>query len=228
MILSRSPGPQEKAKTALKSSYPEMDVVLYQVSIMDHARTNAILKEVGIIDVLILSATALEPTFNGRNVDLNVDDLQTIFDTNVVAAFNLVQAYLRLPEPSGGRKTIINVSSLAAFAYIPGQVGYGPSKAAITQVFYHLSQELDPSQVALLSFHPGAVYTEKAASLDLKDLFNWDDVELPGRFAVWLATPEASFLHGRMVWANWDVDELLTLKDKVEKDPTFLTIGLLK
>ena len=25
---------------------------------------------------------------------------------------------------------------------------------------------------------------------------------------VWLASPEAAFLKGKLVWANWDVDEL--------------------
>lgn len=33
-------------------------------------------------------------------------------------------------------------------------------------------------------------------------------VDLPADFTVWLASPEASFLKGRQVWANWDVDEL--------------------
>jgi hypothetical protein len=27
---------------------------------------------------------------------------------------------------------------------------------------------------------------------------------------VWLASPEAEFLNGKQVWANWDVDELKT------------------
>jgi hypothetical protein len=33
-------------------------------------------------------------------------------------------------------------------------------------------------------------------------------VQLPAHFMVWLSSPEASFLNGRSVWANWDVDEL--------------------
>ena len=51
---------------------------------------------------------------------------------------------------------------------------------------------------------------------------------LPGQFAVWLASQEADFLKGRFVWSNWDVDELIELKDKVAADPTFLTIGLVQ
>jgi hypothetical protein len=52
--------------------------------------------------------------------------------------------------------------------------------------------------------------------------------KLPGDFAVWLAGPEADFLTGRFVWAQWDVDELIGMKEKVAQDPSLLTIGLVK
>ena len=51
---------------------------------------------------------------------------------------------------------------------------------------------------------------------------------MPGDFSVWLASPEAKFLNGRFVWAGWDVDDLIALKDRLAADPTFLTIGLVK
>jgi hypothetical protein len=52
---------------------------------------------------------------------------------------------------------------------------------------------------------------------------------LPGQFAVWAASPEAEFLHGRFVWAGWDVDELRAgeLRKRIEEDPNFLKIGVL-
>jgi hypothetical protein len=45
-------------------------------------------------------------------------------------------------------------------------------------------------------------------------------VGLPAGFCVWLAAcEEADFLRGRLLWANWDVDELLARKQEViEKD----------
>jgi hypothetical protein len=45
-------------------------------------------------------------------------------------------------------------------------------------------------------------------------------------FCVWLACPEATFLHGRFVWANWDVDELKAEKEEIERNPLLLTMGL--
>lgn len=40
-------------------------------------------------------------------------------------------------------------------------------------------------------------------------------MSLPAGFAVWLTSPEADFANGRMLWAHWDVDELLSLKDQI-------------
>lgn len=51
-------------------------------------------------------------------------------------------------------------------------------------------------------------------------------VKVPGDFAVWLASPEADFLNGRYVWAQWDVDDLISMKEKVLADPSALTTGL--
>jgi len=51
-------------------------------------------------------------------------------------------------------------------------------------------------------------------------------VDLPGHFCVWLCKPDADFLRGRFVWANWDVDELIAKKDQIVKNDS-LKLGLL-
>ena len=33
-------------------------------------------------------------------------------------------------------------------------------------------------------------------------------MSLPADYAVWASSSEASWLHGRFVWAHWDVEEL--------------------
>lgn len=42
-------------------------------------------------------------------------------------------------------------------------------------------------------------------------------VTLPAHFNVWIASPEAEFLKGKFVWANWDVDELKALAKEVKE-----------
>ncbi|KAL2672400.1 hypothetical protein Neosp_013109 [[Neocosmospora] mangrovei] len=76
----------------------------------------------------------------------------------------------------------------------------------------------------IISMNPGMHYTESFQRFAEADSFTWDDIKLPGDFAVWAASAEAEYLHGRFVWANWDVDELQTgpLREKIENDPGFL------
>lgn len=48
---------------------------------------------------------------------------------------------------------------------------------------------------------------------------------LSGNFAVWLASPEAAFLRGKMVWANWDVDELMSRAREIQES-SLLSLNL--
>ena len=54
-------------------------------------------------------------------------------------------------------------------------------------------------------------------------------VHLPGHFSVWAASPEAELLHGRFVWARWDVDELLSgeTREQLENSANYLRIGVI-
>ena len=54
---------------------------------------------------------------------------------------------------------------------------------------------------------------------------DFDLVSLPASFNVWLASPEARFLKGKFLWANWDVDELKSKAKEIEEG-TQLSIGL--
>ncbi|KAH6959789.1 hypothetical protein BKA56DRAFT_533135 [Ilyonectria sp. MPI-CAGE-AT-0026] len=56
----------------------------------------------------------------------------------------------------------------------------------------------------------------------------WDHVDLPSHFAVWAATKEARFLHGRVVWSKWDVDEMIAgeFREKLEAVPYFMRVGI--
>ncbi len=49
--------------------------------------------------------------------------------------------------------------------------------------------------------------------------------DLAGSFNVWLCSPEARFLKNKLVWANWDVDEMKEKAQKIQDSP-FFTISL--
>jgi hypothetical protein len=53
-------------------------------------------------------------------------------------------------------------------------------------------------------------------------------VDLPGAFAVWAASKEAAFAHGRILWASWDVEELASgdIRKLMEDDYDYLRISV--
>ena len=54
---------------------------------------------------------------------------------------------------------------------------------------------------------------------------NGRTAQLAAGFILWVSTPEAKFLNGKTVWANWDIAELKSM-EKVIPTSGDLTIGL--
>ncbi|KAK3291297.1 putative NADP(+)-dependent dehydrogenase [Chaetomium fimeti] len=229
-IVSRSPGPQETAKADLQAAHPAVQVLTYSTSVTDSTRLIEILSELGTVDILVLSAAAAHRRAPGT--EITEQEVRDAFETNVLATFTLVRAFLRMPPTTttapaapAPARTIIHLSSAAI--QVSGQrVAYGPSKAAATQMMQQFAAEVDAAQVRIFSVHPGALYTPGTAQLFPREAMQWEDLALPAHFALWLAGPESAFLHGRYLWAQWDVDELLGLRERVAGDGFFLKIGL--
>ena len=224
-IISRSPGPQQKAKSDLEAAYPSTQILCYEASITDSDRMTEILQDIGTIDILVLCASAYHR--RAKAIELSEVEIQNVYDTNVIAAFNLTKAYLATPLPPSGSRTVINISSAACQLSMTQRIGYGSSKAAITQMMQHFAFEQQAGNVRVFSFHPGAFYTPASAGVYAEDAFEWEDIDLPAHFSLWLAGPESGFLSGRYLWAHWDVDELIALKERVAEERDFLTIGLI-
>ncbi|KAK4494462.1 hypothetical protein PRZ48_014760 [Zasmidium cellare] len=241
VLLARSKEPLQRAKDELSSSFPDTETLTYAASVTDFAAMARILDEVKDIDILLLSA--FQTHEQALPLALETSSLQEVFTTNVMASFELVKLFLNLPAPtSGGQKTVLNVTSAAAQGYFPGAVGYCASKAATAQVIHHfaMAEVSKPveERARFFTYHPGVIVTEsyrayaRGAGVDDIEKFNKEQgmshetVELPADFAVWLAGPQSDFLSGRYVWAEWDVGELIALKGRIEKEPGFLTIGL--
>lgn len=223
-LVSRCLSRQKEAKADLEAAYPCVQVLIHEADIADRKRMNNVLRELASVDVLVLCAAATHPPVRGT--DLSTDIMQTMFDIQVIAAFEIVKAFLAMSPPTSGQKTVINVSSAACQMRSPLRIGYGPSKAAITQIMQHFAMEQETDHNNFFSIHPGAFYTRTVAGVVPESAMKWEDIDLPAHFALWLAGPQSRFLNGRFVWANWDVDELIELKPKIEANKSLLTIGL--
>ncbi|KAK5097404.1 hypothetical protein LTR70_007605 [Exophiala xenobiotica] len=105
-----------------------------------------------------------------------------------------------LPHLAPKAKVFDVSSGIAHIGPLPGVWAYAATKAANTKLFQYLQAE-NP-ELHVISIQPGVILTEINANTYFE---NQDDTNLPGHFQVWLASPEAEFLKGKFVWANWDL-----------------------
>ncbi|KAB8077275.1 hypothetical protein BDV29DRAFT_153829 [Aspergillus leporis] len=127
-------------------------------------------------------------------------------------------------------KALLNVSTSVIHSHsgILGIGAYAATKSAFANFLQQLSSELGPGKAQIIDFHPGVVLSPAGRKLGLDESsFSFNDTNLLGRFSVWAASADAAFLHGRFVWASWDIDEFRELKPKILDDPGFLKLGLL-
>ncbi|KAM0548749.1 hypothetical protein ACHAPJ_009745 [Fusarium lateritium] len=188
------------------------------------------LKDDGIhVDTLVLNAASL-----GKNKSLleaRLDEVWDDFETNTRATIDFATRF-HSQEAQGieRRKSLISLSTSVTYMrhYGTDRPSYGITKLASTDYLQQLALEVGPKEMQISIFHPGIIFDDLAAERGMDHTtFPWDDENLPGNFAVWAASPEAESIHGRFVWAAWDVEELKAcLEDGVKKNPRFLMAGI--
>ncbi|KAJ4352064.1 uncharacterized protein N0V89_007410 [Didymosphaeria variabile] len=152
----------------------------------------------------------------------SIDDYWKTFEINVKGTLNVMQASLKLGFDRDGASpaTFINVSTVGLMMpTFPTWSNYAATKLAGFSMTQYLAAE-SGGKVRAFSIHPGRVGTDMAKDNNIP---TFEEPELPGAFCVWLAaTKEADFLQDRLIACNWDVDELLQMREEIEEK------GLLK
>ena len=242
-ILARSKERMVKAKEDIEASFPQTKVLPCVASVTDAGRVSEVVKDIGIIDILVLNAGVMHKP--GPTLSIDPKETLKMFETNVLGPLNVINAFMSLPaRDSSSPRTIIHTSTGGVGFVMPGVAVYNASKAAMTYLMRALDGELRDSNVRVFSFHPAIAYTDMARdTMGVgPDTFAYDSckyldripltlalmnvVDLPASFAVWLCSPAADFLRGKFLWSNWDVDELKAKKDVIESDPNQLTMSL--
>ncbi|KXJ87194.1 short-chain dehydrogenase/reductase [Microdochium bolleyi] len=175
------------------------------------------------VDVLVLNAALIIP----GSLTSDIKAIWSSFETTVLGNLRMAQLFVaQMGEGTG--HALINISSFMAHSNpAPAQGSYSASKAAFASLLQHLAEEIPASKATIVNVHPGAIFTEAADAYGLtRESLPWDDDNLPGDYSVWASTPAASFLHGRFLWANWDVQELIQRKAEIEADEGLLKIGV--
>ncbi|KAF2399288.1 NAD(P)-binding protein [Trichodelitschia bisporula] len=222
-ILGRTVATLNESKDVVEKEFPGIKVTVHRADIADEASVQEAAKKIGAWDVLVHNAAYLsQPGPVIGSGDLK--DWWTGFEINVKGTFIVANAFLPSHKPNAAF-----VATSSGVVALPSEMAgyfssYTASKLAAAKVVELVAAQYPDVQV--LNFHPGVVKTamnEKSAM----NIPTPDTPTLPAHFAVWASSPEAAFVRGRLVYANWDVTELKKLQDKFEKDDRFLTTGLL-
>ena len=115
---------------------------------------------------------------------------------------------------SGGH--LILLSSIGAQLLSPTGSDYQTSKHAINRLCEFVTVDHGQDGIKCFAIHPGGVATELGQNMPGEmHAYLTDSPELAASFIVWLASGSADWATGRYLSANWDVEELTSLKEEI-------------
>lgn len=161
----------------------------------------------GKIDILVNNAGEQHPQDNF--LDISSSQLEKTFQTNFFSMFYLTQAVL--PHMKKG-STIINTSSITAYAGSKDLVDYSATKGAVTSFTRSLSENIVSEGIRVNGVAPGPIWTPLIPSTFSKEklgLFGGDTpMKRPGQPSevapayVYLASNDSIYVSGQMIHIN--------------------------
>jgi NAD(P)-dependent dehydrogenase (short-subunit alcohol dehydrogenase family) len=144
--------------------------------------------------------------------DIEPDQLERTFQTNLFAAFHLAQAALEHLEASKFGGAIVNTASVVAFKGKPVLVDYAATKGAMVAFTRSLAGQVVDRGVRVNAVAPGPIWTPLIpASFDeehVKSFGASTPMGRPGQPAevapayVYLASKDASYVTGQVIHVN--------------------------
>lgn len=206
-VLSRNAQSCGGAAEAINADHPEA-ARAYAVDVADFDAVQEvgkqILEDLGSVNVLVNNAGV---TRDGLLLRMKPEDWDTVLDTNLKGAFNMVKALQRKMMKAQDPR-IINVSSVIGLIGNAGQANYAASKAGLIGFTKSLARELAGRKVTCNAIAPGFVRTDMTEELgenvqsDIKNkipLGDFCDPEEIAALALYLASPEARYITGQVV-----------------------------
>jgi NAD(P)-dependent dehydrogenase (short-subunit alcohol dehydrogenase family) len=134
-----------RGEAALEATRAELSAVTHTIAIPgdltapDHrAALRAAVHSLGGLDVLVNNASTLGPSPRPNLLDYPIDELETVYRTNVIAPLALIQTLRAEFKPAA---RLLNITSDAGVEPYAGWGGYGSSKAAFEQLSAILANE---------------------------------------------------------------------------------------
>ncbi|KAH6672295.1 putative oxidoreductase [Halenospora varia] len=222
-LLGRREQPLLDTKASIEAKFANVEVFVASTDITKKSEVDSAFAKFvgnGKIHVLVSNAAVIGPQDSVEDAD--GDKFLEAIQKNLKGSLFVAQAFLRYAATDA---VAIEINSCVAHLnFGPGFASYGIAKLAVFRLWDSLA--FANPEISVFHVQPGVVDTAMnkegggVAALGFED-----DVSLPASFNVWLASPEARFLKGKFLWANWDVDELKAQAKEIEASTQF-SIGL--
>lgn len=139
---------------SLKAEEPSINII--NVDLQDWDKTREALCHIGPLDLLVNNAGI------GRFkmfLDASEQDIDSVFDINFKAAFNVGQMVAKGMVENGISGSIVNMSSMMSTRSVPGGSIYSCTKAALDMLTRCMSLELGQHNIRVNSINPTVVWT---------------------------------------------------------------------
>ena len=206
IINGRTPGSADN--WLLNSNYKEHLHPFY-FDITDsaaiHQNVISIKKQFGKIDILVNNA-GIE--FNELIGMISREKMEQMFNVNVFATIEMIQAVTRIMSRNAAGGSIINISSVVGLRGNSGQLVYSATKGAIIALTKSAAKELASKNIRVNSIAPGLTQTEMIKKTDIDKLQNRIDNICMGRIAqpediagacLLLASDYANYISGQIL-----------------------------
>jgi len=165
IICSRNQEDLNKAKNALLSINPSINVVTSVVDVSDKKAViefgDLCLNSFGNIEVLINNAGIFIP---GAIYEEEDGALESMIETNLYSAYHLTRKIVpQMMKTKSG--LIINMASIASFMAYPNGGSYSISKFALRGFSKVLREELKPHNIKVTTVMPGATWSHSWAGM---------------------------------------------------------------
>ncbi len=204
-LVARDRGALEAAAAEARTAGAEAGI--FRADVADEQQILQLEKDVmaqfGRVDILVNNAgiNIRKPTG-----EFTLEEWNNVLNTNLTSAFLMCRSFV--PHMKGrGYGRIINMTSIMSHVGIPGRAVYCASKAGLLGFTKALALELAPEGIAVVAISPGPFDTEmntrllsdpqvNAQFLSRIPVGRWGHAEEVGQLALYLCSPEASFITG--------------------------------
>jgi NAD(P)-dependent dehydrogenase (short-subunit alcohol dehydrogenase family) len=228
-LTARSEKALRETKTRVNNANPETQCESMVCDVTDEEQVKASIKDCvakfGGIDVVDANAGYLnqwkkigesDTTSWWKTWEVNLKG--TYYVIRYTISYLIESAKKHSARGSTGGHLIL-ISSIGAQWVRPTASDYQTSKHAINRLCEFVNVDHGADGIKCFAIHPGGVLTTLAKNMP-EELHAKlvDEPDLAAGFIVWLCSGHADWAKGRYLSSNWDVDELMQLKDQIVQD----------